>query len=77
MKKILLMLYLFAILLIPELTYGGYCEVIRGPECVEKGNKDIGGFTVYRDCWRYESKYVCYNDNGSDQNTVTKSKMKL
>ena len=66
MRKILLILYLFTVMVMPELTYAGYCEIRRGPECVEKGNRDIGGFTVYRDCWRYESKYVCYNDNYKD-----------
>lgn len=44
----------------------GYCKVIGEPECVESGNKDIGGFSVYKSCWRYRSKYECYNDNYID-----------
>ena len=44
----------------------GYCKVISSPECIESGNKDVGGFTVYKSCWQYQSKYVCYNDNYAD-----------
>lgn len=57
---------LILLLLLPSTSNAGYCKVISSPECIEIGTKKIEGFTVTKDCWKYKSKYECYNDNYID-----------
>ncbi|MDA0938962.1 MAG: conjugal transfer protein TraN, partial [Proteobacteria bacterium] len=63
---LILGVFLLFTIMFPTNANAGYCKVTGSPICVESGNKDIGGFTVYKDCWKYHSKYECYNDNYTD-----------